>query len=304
MNYLKVQRIILSISFTLLLCNGCRREEQLIDKRNVALPEVKTVSIIQVGRLFKVEGFCRVDSASLILEKGICYDTIPNPTIHKLKNFTDKDSSKQGRNIPGAFMIKLKELKAGVTYFVRAYATNSGGTAYGEEMQFTTERLSSLVVGDDYEGGKIGYILKRGDSGFKEGEFHGIIVAPADLKARYVWGGGFADSIGAGRVNTDLNAQKSNAAGNCYSLELNGFSDWYLPSKHEFELILSNMQVIGNFAADVYWSSTHSPLPGNPGWADPTFGYSFYVHPNYYSYSVYEWLDNSGPRLVRAIRYF
>lgn len=304
MRNLKVLSFILSFTLALLLFNGCRKEEQTVAKRSVALPEVTTVSIIQVGRVFKVKGFCKIDSNSLIIEKGICYDTIPNPTIDKFRNFTDKDSMRQGSYQPGSFIISLKDLKKGVTYFVRAYATNLGGTAYGEEMQFTTEKASSLVVGDDYAGGKIGYILKIGDLGFKEGEIHGIIVAPEDLKIRYVWGGGFSDSIGAGRINTDLNAQKNNAAGICYSLELNGFSDWYLPSKYEFELVLSNMEVIGNFADDVYWSSTHSPLPGNPGWADPTYGYSFYVHPNYYAYSVYDWLDNIGPRLVRAIRYF
>ena len=62
--------------------------------------------------------------------RGICWDTIPYPTINK--NNTVNGSG------TGSFTSNISGLKHGTTYYVRAYATNSVGTAYGNEVSFTT----------------------------------------------------------------------------------------------------------------------------------------------------------------------
>lgn len=69
---------------------------------------------------------------------GVCWSTTVNPSI------TDSKSVKAVGVTQ--FASSLSGLTAGTTYHVRAYATNSGGTAYGEDETFTT--LSSSTVSD------------------------------------------------------------------------------------------------------------------------------------------------------------
>jgi len=70
------------------------------------------------------------DGGAMVTARGICWNTAHNPTIND-SHTTD------GAGI-GTFNSLLSGLTPGTTYFVRAYATNSVGTTYGDEMSFTT----------------------------------------------------------------------------------------------------------------------------------------------------------------------
>jgi len=71
-------------------------------------------------------------------------------------------------------------------------------------------------------------------------------------------------SIGSGRKNTDILVSRStskmteSAAYKCSQLEINGFKDWFLPSKDELDLIYRNLylQNKGAFDNGAYWSSS------------------------------------------------
>lgn len=78
------------------------------------------------------------DGGQSVDERGICYSTSPNPTISG-----NKVSSGSGS---GTFSCDLTELDEGVTYYVRAYATNSVGTNYGENTTFTTSIHSPNAI--------------------------------------------------------------------------------------------------------------------------------------------------------------
>lgn len=73
-----------------------------------------------------------------ILTKGICWNTSPNPTI---SNSTTATSGGLG-----SFICQLTSLKANTTYYVRAYATNSAGTGYGDQISFITTQISAPVL--------------------------------------------------------------------------------------------------------------------------------------------------------------
>jgi uncharacterized protein (TIGR02145 family) len=70
--------------------------------------------------------------------RGVCWSTSPNPTIA-----SSKTSDGTGG---GLFASNLTGLSAGTTYYVRAYATNASGTAYGDQKSFITSSQSTSLA--------------------------------------------------------------------------------------------------------------------------------------------------------------
>jgi uncharacterized protein (TIGR02145 family) len=64
-----------------------------------------------------------------VTQRGVCWTTAPNPT-------TANNTTNDGSGL-GSYTSTLTGLVAGATYYVRAYAINSAGTAYGNQVQFT-----------------------------------------------------------------------------------------------------------------------------------------------------------------------
>ncbi len=77
------------------------------------------------------------DGGSSITAKGICWGTSPNPTTLDSKT-TDGTGTT-------TFTSFITGLSASVTYYVRAYATNSTGTGYGNQQTFTTSSTSNTL---------------------------------------------------------------------------------------------------------------------------------------------------------------
>lgn len=73
---------------------------------------------------------------TLIIAKGVCFATSPNPTINN--NKTDNGSSTHN------FISNLGRLALNTVYFFRAYAINSQGIIYGNEVSFTTPNFGNL----------------------------------------------------------------------------------------------------------------------------------------------------------------
>ena len=83
-------------------------------------------------------GNVTADGGGNVTARGICWSTSQNPTI--------AGSHTTNGTGTGSFTSSMTGLTANTTYYVRAYATNSAGTAYGEEVSFTT--LPDGIPGD------------------------------------------------------------------------------------------------------------------------------------------------------------
>ncbi|MDP3003129.1 MAG: fibrobacter succinogenes major paralogous domain-containing protein [Bacteroidales bacterium] len=79
-------------------------------------------------------GNISADGGAAVTARGVCWSTFPNPTTY---NYYTADGSGIG-----SFISSITGLTANTTYYIRAYATNSAGTAYGTNVIFTTPALT------------------------------------------------------------------------------------------------------------------------------------------------------------------
>ncbi len=178
----------------------------------------------------------------------------------------------------------------GETYTASGIYTGTTTNCITEILDLTIE--TTPVVGDPFQGGVLAYLLQPGDIGYDPNVPHGIIAAPNDLSST-TWGcggtlisGADGTAIGTGALNTTqiLNGCPSPtiAAGVCQNLVLNGYDDWYLPSRNELTILYNNREVIGGFTTsnvgfglEYYWSSTEYNNDASFAWVrDFGSGYS------------------------------
>ena len=86
-------------------------------------------------------GNITADGGSTISHRGVCWANTTNPTT---ANDTTLDGTGTGT---GSYTSTLTGLSANTTYYVRAYAINSAGTAYGNEVSFTTGDIYTMGSG-------------------------------------------------------------------------------------------------------------------------------------------------------------
>ena len=104
---------------------------RLVLCESVNTPIVTTNNITNITQTTATGGGSVTSSGSTaVTARGICWSTNPNPTISG--NHTSNGAG------TGSFMADITGLTANTTYYVRAYATNSVGTSYGDEVCFTT----------------------------------------------------------------------------------------------------------------------------------------------------------------------
>ena len=84
--------------------------------------------------------FPTANGSANITARGVCWSTSQNPTT--------SDSKTTNGTGTGSFTSNITGLSQGTTYYVRAYATNSTGTTYGEQKTFTT---TSVEVNSSFQ---------------------------------------------------------------------------------------------------------------------------------------------------------
>ncbi len=94
-------------------------------------PTVTTVAVTEIGSTTATAGGDVTDDGKVaVTARGVCYATTENPTT--------SDQCVASGSGKGAFTANLTGLTQGTLYYVRAYATNTVGTSYGAQVNFTT----------------------------------------------------------------------------------------------------------------------------------------------------------------------
>jgi len=110
-------------------------------------PDLTTTSVICfTSTAAAIGGNITSDEGSAVTARGVCWSTSTSPTT--------ADSKTSDGTGTGIFTSEILGLAGGTTYYARAYATNSGGTAYGNEVTFKTASASFPNCGTvtDYDG--------------------------------------------------------------------------------------------------------------------------------------------------------
>jgi hypothetical protein len=106
---------------------------------NAKLPYLTTAEITEIESFSAISGGNIIDDfGNGITQRGIVYSTFPNPSIDNNEGITVNGSGL------GSFVSNMTGLTHNTKYYVRAYASNSNGTAYGNEEIFTTAIESSI----------------------------------------------------------------------------------------------------------------------------------------------------------------
>ncbi len=106
------------------------------------LPSVITTDVSGIESTSVIfNGAVTKDGGKPVTERGFCYSLKPQPTV--------KDQKIAVGTGTGAFTKPVEKLNYGTTYYLRAYATNENGTAYGNEKEFKTLAVLAHVVTDE-----------------------------------------------------------------------------------------------------------------------------------------------------------
>lgn len=125
MGFIKVTFLVL------ILLGGCKKEN--------TIPTIVTAEVVNIESSSALSGgIIKSDGGESIQSKGVCWGTTENPTVTDQKTVNGNGS--------GEFTSEINGLTAGTTYHVRAYATNALGTAYGNNLSFSTTTALPTVT--------------------------------------------------------------------------------------------------------------------------------------------------------------
>ena len=123
----------LMVCMAMVLCVSCKKDDD--NNPGGGTQTVATVTTGDVTDITQTTAVCvgevKSENGWAVTERGVCWSTSQNPTV--------SDSHTTDGSGTGSFTSSITGLTVNTTYYVRAYATNSAGTSYGEQRTFTTQ---------------------------------------------------------------------------------------------------------------------------------------------------------------------
>jgi uncharacterized protein (TIGR02145 family) len=132
--------ILVWLSVVIVILSSCKQDE------------VPVLTTVNVDGITAFTANCSVkiinDGGAIVTSHGVCWSTNEYPTI------TDDLTTELHEPVEGVFISYMYGLNATTIYYVRAYATNSAGTGYSEQIQFITlvDKTGQTGIVNDIEG--------------------------------------------------------------------------------------------------------------------------------------------------------
>ena len=173
----------LMLAVTAMLAVGCTKPDEPGNGGNGGnngggkTPTVTTMSVTDITTSSaKCGGVVTNEGDGGVTERGICWSTSQMPTIYNGSHVRCGSGA-------GAFSGEMMDLLENTVYYVRAYATNSVGTSYGEEVPFRTEAIYTIeVLANPSEYGEV-----IGGGSYLQGDSCIVIATANDGFVFYYW---------------------------------------------------------------------------------------------------------------------
>ena len=212
---------------TIIITFSCSSENTPSTENTTTIPIISTLTVTKSGiTTASSGGNISSDGGKSITSRGIVWNTTQNPTIVNSKTI-------DGIGI-GNFNSVITGLLSNTTYYFRAYATNSVGTAYGNEITYitsaistlptlTTSSISNITASTAISGGNI--TSDGGSTIVNRGIAWSITQNPIDTNSKTIDGNGigvFNSSITNLTANTTyyIRAYATNSIGTAYGNQI------------------------------------------------------------------------------------
>lgn len=277
MSEIRFHLLLISLLGLILTNGGCENDPE---GEELKLPELSTAIVTEISDSSAISGGTILSTGAMeITDKGICWSTNTGPTIHDVVISAGAGS--------GSFISTIKDLQPQTYYYVRAFATNSDGTGYGEERSFRTKTMNSTVVQD--VDGNAYPTVKIGDQ----------VWMAKNLKATKFRSGAritnVTDNDQWSNLSTPAYSYYNNVSGNGYGLLYNGLTimtdevcpeGWHLPALSEWAALIDTIggkEVAGGKLKEsgiFHWSAPNvgatdefgfTALPGGLRYTDGSF---------------------------------
>lgn len=243
---------LLKTSVLLILLISCQDDDPMP-------PELSSSPVTNITYTTAVSGGnISSDGGSSISSRGVCWSINPNPTIADGKT-TDGGGA-------GSFTSNITGLTADTKYFLRSYATSSGGTSYGNEIEFTTPPTSVTDIdGNVYQTVIIGTQVWLAEN-LKTTKYQNGDPIP-DIPDDSEWA---SLEIGAYAVHSNISANQTTYGNlyNCFAVIDNrniAPDGWHVPSQAEWTTLqeyLGGELTAGGKLKEIGLSHWESPNDG------------------------------------------
>jgi hypothetical protein len=145
---------------------GAKANNNDVTIKGAVLPVVYTQPVTEIGK-YTATGNGTISSKGIpaeIIQYGVCWSTDENPTI------ANSHSEEGEATDIGTYTSALTDLLPATLYYVRAYATNNTGTAYGDQVSFTTNNLYDYPEGIEVPVGENTICFTLGNANNGSGE--------------------------------------------------------------------------------------------------------------------------------------